>query len=328
MRGTDGKPKVCEKVWISYYTADRKTGGDGEGFGKLTAGYGARDFPNVDHGRIGPEFTFGIYASKATEAPVLIIKTAWGGKSLNTDFRPPSTGPYVLPKATRESWAKHPQGAHGIPKAEDRKKWQAEKAAKTGVYYRLMMEHAKELSMNSIADRTQAVSSKQLAVDDRANGGTVAPRHVPFDGAQGKQAAPGCRTPNYSNGQTVVVAIVAFRLRSGQAMAVNMSVLSVFSVVEEKPLSSPSPFTWLLGVPCWLPALRSEASLREVVLIRFTPGFSLSDPPHRIQSLRKPRDGRGERSRCSQHSCEMTHVKRIGCGYRRYQAGRNRRIPE
>ena len=26
------------------------------------------------------------------------------------------------------------------------------------------------------------------------------PRHVPFDGAQGKQAAPGRRTPNYGNG--------------------------------------------------------------------------------------------------------------------------------
>jgi len=34
-----------------------------------------------------------------------------------------------------------------------------------------------------------------------------------------------------------------------------MSVLSVFSVVEEKPLSSPSSFTWLLGVPCWLLAV-------------------------------------------------------------------------
>jgi len=146
MRGADGKPKVCEKVWISYYTADRREGKDhGEGFGKLTAGYGARDFPEVNHGRIGPEFTFGIYASKAYDAPVLIIKTAWGGKSLNTDFRPPSAGPYVLPNATRESWAKHPQGAHGIPKAEDRKKWHAEKTAKTGVYYRLMMDHVKKV---------------------------------------------------------------------------------------------------------------------------------------------------------------------------------------
>ncbi len=57
---------------------------------------------------------------KAYDGPILIIKTAWGGKSLNTDFRPPSAGPYELPKQTKELWAKYPQGAHGIPKAEDR----------------------------------------------------------------------------------------------------------------------------------------------------------------------------------------------------------------
>ena len=146
MRGPDGKPKVCERVWISYYTGDRREGKEnGEGFGKLTAGYGARDIPDVDDGRIGPEFTFGIYMEKAYDGPILIIKTAWGGKSLNTDFRPPSAGPYELPKQTQELWAKHPQGAHGIPKAEDRPKWHAEKAAKSGVYYRLMIEHVKKV---------------------------------------------------------------------------------------------------------------------------------------------------------------------------------------
>jgi alpha-galactosidase len=46
--------------------------------------------------KIGPEFTFGIYAQKALKEPILIIKTAWGGKSIHTDFRPPSAGPYVF----------------------------------------------------------------------------------------------------------------------------------------------------------------------------------------------------------------------------------------
>ena len=146
MRGPDGSPKVCDRVWISYYTADRREGKEnGEGFGKLTAGYGARDIPDVDNSRIGPEFTFGIAMEKAYDGPILIIKTAWGGKSLNTDFRPPSAGPYELPKQTKELWAKYPQGAHGIPKAEDRPKWYAEKAAKSGVYYRLMIEHVKKV---------------------------------------------------------------------------------------------------------------------------------------------------------------------------------------
>lgn len=47
-----------------------------------------------------------------------IIKTAWGGKSLHTDYRPPSARPYMMPQETQEFWDKHLQGAHGIPKAE------------------------------------------------------------------------------------------------------------------------------------------------------------------------------------------------------------------
>ena len=50
--------------------------------------------------------------------PVLIIKTSWGGRSLNTDFRPPGAGPYKLPKAVQDVWDQHPQGAHGVPKLE------------------------------------------------------------------------------------------------------------------------------------------------------------------------------------------------------------------
>ena len=96
MRGTDGKPLVCDNVWISYLTG--KQSGEpvtGEGFGKLTAGYGAREIPAKPGDKIGPEFTFGIYMSKMVKEPILIIKAAWGGKSVHTDFRPPSAGPYV-----------------------------------------------------------------------------------------------------------------------------------------------------------------------------------------------------------------------------------------
>jgi len=145
MRGADEKPAVCEGVWISYLTGVSTN--NFELHGKLTAGYGSmwgqdRTKPGVN---IGPEFTFGLAMDAAFAEPVLIIKAAWGGKSLHTDFRPPSAGPYVVPKETQELWAKHPQGAHGIPKAEDRPKWHAEKTAATGVYYRLMMEHVKKV---------------------------------------------------------------------------------------------------------------------------------------------------------------------------------------
>ena len=90
MRNADGTPRVCEKVWISSVGC----AGDGwsdviEQKGKLTIGFGAS--PE----EIGPEFTFGIYMEKALGEPILIIKTSWGGRSLHTDFRPPSAGPYV-----------------------------------------------------------------------------------------------------------------------------------------------------------------------------------------------------------------------------------------
>jgi alpha-galactosidase len=145
MRGADGKPTVCDDVWISYLT-----GANDKNFtlnGKLTAGYGSLwgEDPTKPGSRIGPEFTFGLTMRAALHEPILIIKAAWGGKTLNTDFRSPSAGPFELPKDTLELWAKYPQGAHGIPKAEDRPKWLADRAAQTGVYYRLMMEHVKKV---------------------------------------------------------------------------------------------------------------------------------------------------------------------------------------
>lgn len=71
-----GNWRKRDDVWISYL--DRK--------GPLCAGYGAR--PNM----IGPELGFGWVMGDALDAPVLLIKCAWGGKSLAVDFRPPSAG--------------------------------------------------------------------------------------------------------------------------------------------------------------------------------------------------------------------------------------------
>ena len=41
-------------------------------------------------GWIGPEYGFGWVMGEHFKQPVLIVKIAWGGKSLHTDFRPPS----------------------------------------------------------------------------------------------------------------------------------------------------------------------------------------------------------------------------------------------
>jgi alpha-galactosidase len=52
--------------------------------------------------KVGPELGFGhgIRARLGGSAPILIIKTAWGGKSLHADFRPPSSQGGVGPSYT------------------------------------------------------------------------------------------------------------------------------------------------------------------------------------------------------------------------------------
>ena len=141
MRASDCKPRICEGVWISYLTGWRDT--IGEGNGKLTAGYGSRYGGEISEpgDKIGPEFTFGLTIEKAYDGPILIIKTAWGGKSLHTDFRSPGAGPYKLNEWQLKNYPK--QEGHGIPK--DFEKWKADKKKATGAYYRLMIKHVQHV---------------------------------------------------------------------------------------------------------------------------------------------------------------------------------------
>ncbi|MGE3803633.1 MAG: sialate O-acetylesterase [Gemmataceae bacterium] len=71
----DGKFLERDDVWIEFL--GRR--------GKLTVGFGSP-------GCIGPELEFGNVVGDHFKEPVLLIKTAWGGKSLGRDFRPPSSG--------------------------------------------------------------------------------------------------------------------------------------------------------------------------------------------------------------------------------------------
>lgn len=127
MRNSDGTPVVCKRVWISSIGC-----AETEQTGKLTAGFGAANAGP----KIGPEFTFGIYMEEFIDDPILIIKTAWGGKSLHTDFRSPSAGPFVFTADQLAALAK--QG-------KDIKAIQAEKQQATGVNYRLMIEHVRSV---------------------------------------------------------------------------------------------------------------------------------------------------------------------------------------
>jgi hypothetical protein len=135
MKTPNGDHRLIKDVWISYLTGvkGRIDGDNREVFGQLTAGFGAqwgRDYSKPGE-KIGPELAFGITMQEVLDQPVLIIKTAWGGQSIHTDFRSPSSGPYE-------------------PSKDDiaRKKFETDEQkaalkAKTGARYRQMIDHVK-----------------------------------------------------------------------------------------------------------------------------------------------------------------------------------------
>lgn len=75
---------ISDRVYINSI-ADRN-----KAAGKLGVGYGA------DKIKVGPEYAFGLSIAEKVSGPILLIKTSWGGKSLNYNFRPPSAGTYEL----------------------------------------------------------------------------------------------------------------------------------------------------------------------------------------------------------------------------------------
>lgn len=127
--------RTVENTWISYLTQGRGPA-SGEGVGPLTVGYGARAEPTQAGDTIGPEYTFGLRMQEAQPGPILIIKTAWGGKSLHTDFRPPSAGPYELNE--QELAAIEKKGLDLAAEAADRRD-------RSGVFYRQMVEHVRKV---------------------------------------------------------------------------------------------------------------------------------------------------------------------------------------
>jgi hypothetical protein len=134
MRGPDGKPRACERVWITSVGCQGDAYTDlREQTGKLTVGYGAF---GVQGNRIGPEYLFGLTMEERLKEPVLLIKTSWGGRSLHTDFRPPSGGAFEWNAAELDRRKK---------RGDDIEKLKAEKVKATGVYYREMIAHVRKV---------------------------------------------------------------------------------------------------------------------------------------------------------------------------------------
>jgi len=91
LKGADGKWAVREDVWVRYQREKRPLLA-----GPLTCGFSVYG----DSLHFGAELQFGHVVGDALGNQVLLIKTAWGGKSLGIDFRPPSSGGTVGPYYT------------------------------------------------------------------------------------------------------------------------------------------------------------------------------------------------------------------------------------
>jgi Carbohydrate esterase, sialic acid-specific acetylesterase len=92
LRTADGGWVVRDDVWVRYKREDGPLLA-----GPLTLGFSVYG----DRHHFGPELQFGHVVGDHFENQVLLIKTAWGGKSLFKDFRPPSSGGTVGPYYTK-----------------------------------------------------------------------------------------------------------------------------------------------------------------------------------------------------------------------------------
>ena len=119
----DGLPSAVKDVYgVSFSGGDMSKGEERaieEQAGLLQPGFGGE---LTETTTFGPEYTFAIYMKKHLNEPFLIIKTAWGGRNLLQQFRPPSAGKYEKDKDN-----------HGNP---------------TGQYYHLIVKRVSEVLAN------------------------------------------------------------------------------------------------------------------------------------------------------------------------------------
>jgi len=92
LKDEQGQWAVREDVWVRYQPEAGPVKA-----GPLTLGF----TPYGGKHHFGPELQFGHVMGDHFENQVLLIKTAWGGKSLYEDFRPPSSGGTVGPYYTK-----------------------------------------------------------------------------------------------------------------------------------------------------------------------------------------------------------------------------------
>jgi hypothetical protein len=144
----DGKPCIYDQVRVAAFSEAAAWGNpkpeQREKTGPLTVGFGG-DLNNPD--KFGPELGFGIAIYEKLGQPILIIKLAWGGRSLIGDFRPPSS---VKPDDLAETKvSKEWIDSHGDAES---KKWKMSieeivklRETSRGRYYGYMVERVKQV---------------------------------------------------------------------------------------------------------------------------------------------------------------------------------------
>lgn len=96
---TGGKWSVRNDVWVTFLGKQIKGKSDIPLYGPLTVGFGGHKLARDDNNKkfpartIGPELGFGYVVGDYYDEQVLLIKAAWGGKSVKRNFRPPSAMP-------------------------------------------------------------------------------------------------------------------------------------------------------------------------------------------------------------------------------------------
>jgi len=131
---SDGNPRVYEDVHIVAFNGSPDDPRIKQG--PLTFGFGGPLRENKV--RMGPEFAFGATMYEKLQQPILIIKTAWGGRDLYHHFRSPGAGP-IFPDHSK---VKPRRTNRGIMSAEEVIARAEEKQNK---YYNAMVEHVNKV---------------------------------------------------------------------------------------------------------------------------------------------------------------------------------------
>jgi len=97
---TDGKWNTRDDVFVTFLCRSDKGATElAKKYGPLTVGFGSQKNGRDDDGRriavagIGPELGIGHVLGQHLDQPVLLVKAAWGGRSVKYNFRSPSGMP-------------------------------------------------------------------------------------------------------------------------------------------------------------------------------------------------------------------------------------------